>query len=166
MSINKEEKKAVVEEIKSKIKDASSVVLVDYRGLTVGEDTELRADFRKADVDYKIYKNRLAKIAFNELGYADFDSFLEGPTSFAFGGNDSTAPARILFEGIKKYQKMQAKCGLMDGGFTDAKAIEQIAHLPSREVLLSRMLGSMLAPLSGLARVLAAIAEQKEGAQA
>lgn len=162
MSTIREEKQAVVEEIKSKINQAKSVVLVDYKGLTVGQDTELRANFRKAGVEYKVYKNRLAKIAFNELGYNQFDAFFEGPTAIAFGMQDSVSPAKITCESIKKYNKMQAKCGLMDGEFIDEAKIKVIATLPSKEVLLSKMLGSMLAPISKLAYVLKGIAEKQE----
>ena len=89
MSEIRTQKEAVVEEIKSKIQAAKSVVLVDYKGLTVAQDTELRTNFRKAGVEYKVYKNRLAKIAFNELGYTCFDAALEGPTAIAFAMNDS-----------------------------------------------------------------------------
>lgn len=162
MSEIREEKKAVVEEIKGKIQAANSVVLVDYKGLTVAQDTELRANFRKSGVEYKVYKNRLAKIAFNELGYNQFDDSFEGPTAIAFGMEDSVAPARITYEGIKKFNKMQAKCGLMDGGFMDEAQVKVIASLPSKEVLLAKMLGSMLAPISKLAYVLNAIAEKQE----
>lgn len=161
MSTILEQKKEVVEEIKSKIQAAQSVVLVDYKGLTVAQDTELRSKFRAEGVEYKVYKNRLAKIAFNELGYADFDSVLEGPTAIAFGMKDSVAPAKIVYEGIKAYNKLQAKCGLMDGAYVDEAAVKVIASLPSREVLIAKMLGSMLAPISKLAYVLNAIGEKQ-----
>ena len=161
MSEIRTQKEAVVEEIKSKIQAAKSVVLVDYKGLTVAQDTELRTNFRKAGVEYKVYKNRLAKIAFNEMGFTQFDNELEGPNAIAFGMKDSVAPARIIYEGVKSYNnKLDAKCGLMDGEFVDKEAVKVIASLPAKEVLIAKMLGSMLAPISKLAYVLNAIAEK------
>ena len=162
MSEIRKEKEAVVEEIKTKIQAAKSVVLVDYKGLTVAQDTELRCNFRKAGVEYKVYKNRLAKIAFNELGFNQFDEALEGPTAIAFSMNDSVSAAKISAEANKKYNKLQTNCGLVDGEFNDADALKIIASLPSREVLIAKMLGSMLAPVSKLAYVLNAIAEKQE----
>ena len=162
MSEIRKEKEAVVEEIKTKIQAAKSVVLVDYKGLTVAQDTELRCNFRKAGVEYKVYKNRLAKIAFNELGFTQFDEALEGPTAIAFSMNDSVSAAKISAEANKQYNKLQTKCGLVDGEFNDADALKIIASLPSREVLIAKMLGSMLAPVSKLAYVLNAIAEKQE----
>lgn len=162
MSEIRTQKEAVVEAIKSKIQAAKSVVLVDYKGLTVAQDTELRTNFRKAGVEYKVYKNRLAKIAFNELGYTCFDAALEGPTAIAFAMNDSVSAAKIAAEGGKKFNKLETKCGLVDGEFNDADALKIIASLPSREVLIAKMLGSMLAPISKLAYVLNAIAEKQE----
>ena len=162
MSEIRKEKEAVVEEIKTKIQAAKSVVLVDYKGRTVAQDTELRCNFRKAGVEYKVYKNRLAKIAFNELGFTQFDEALEGPTAIAFSMNDSVSAAKISAEANKKYNKLQTKCGLVDGEFNDADALKIIASLPSREVLIAKMLGSMLAPVSKLAYVLNAIAEKQE----
>ena len=162
MSEIRKEKEAVFEEIKTKIQASKSVVLVDYKGLTVAQDTELRCNFRKAGVEYKVYKNRLAKIAFNELGFTQFDEALEGPTAIAFSMNDSVSAAKISAEANKKYNKLQTKCGLVDGEFNDADALKIIASLPSREVLIAKMLGSMLAPVSKLAYVLNAIAEKQE----
>ena len=162
MSEIRKEKEAVVEEIKTKIQAAKSVVLVDYKGLTVAQDTELRCNFRIAGVEYKVYKNRLAKIAFNELGFTQFDEALEGPTAIAFSMNDSVSAAKISAEANKKYNKLQTKCGLVDGEFNDADALKIIASVPSREVLIAKMLGSMLAPVSKLAYVLNAIAEKQE----
>lgn len=157
-------KKQVVEEIKAKIQNASSIVLVDYKGLTVKQDTEMRAKFRAAGVEYRVMKNRLVKIAFNELGFNEFDNFLEGPTALAFGSEDAIAPAKVTFESIKAYNKLEAKCGLMDNAFIDGAAVKAIAALPSREVLLAKMLGSMLAPISKLAYVINAVKEQREQA--
>lgn len=156
-----EQKKQVVEDIKAKIQAASSIVIVDYKGLTVKQDTELRQKFRDSGVEYKVLKNRLVKIAFNELGYTQFDSALEGPSAIAFGSSDIAAPARVVMDGIKSYNKMTAKCGLLEGEYLDEAGVKSLAQLPSREVLLAKMLGSMLAPISKLAYVLDAIKEQK-----
>ncbi len=156
-----EQKKQVVDGIKAKISAASSIVLVDYKGLTVAQDTELRCKFRAAGVEYKVLKNRLVKIAFNELGYTQFDSFLEGTTAVAFGSTDTIAPARIAVESMKTFTKLNAKCGLVDGTFFDEAGIKTVATLPSKEVLLAKMLGSMLAPISKFAYVLDSIKNQK-----
>ena len=166
MSEIRTQKEAVVEEIKSKIQAAKSVVLVDYKGLTVAQDTELRTNFRKAGVEYKVYKNRLAKIAFNELGYTCFDAALEGPTAIAFAMNDSVSAAKIAAEGGKKFNKLETKCGLVDGEFNDADALKIIASLPSREVLISKLLGSFKSPISSFARVIQAIADKDNEAAA
>lgn len=161
MSEIRTQKEAVVEEIKSKIQAAKSVVLVDYKGLTVAQDTELRTNFRKAGVEYKVYKNRLAKIAFNELGYTCFDAALEGPTAIAFAMNDSVSAAKICSRRRQKVQQNSRRSAVfVDGEFNDADALKIIASLPSREVLIAKMLGSMLAPISKLAYVLNAIAEK------
>ncbi|MEG2456858.1 MAG: 50S ribosomal protein L10, partial [Clostridia bacterium] len=122
-------KKQIVEEIKTKIQNASSLVLVEYKGLTVKQDTEFRSKLRESGVDYKVMKNRLVKIAFNELGYTQFDSALEGPTAIAFGSRDAIAPAKIVCEGIKSYNKLSAKCGLIDGAYLDEAGIKIIAAL-------------------------------------
>lgn len=156
-----DQKKQVVEEIKAKISAASSIVLVDYKGLTVAQDTELRNRYRAAGVEYKVLKNRLVKIAFKELGYNQFEKFLDGPTAVAFGGADSMAPAKITVESAKAFTKLSAKCGMVDGTFFDEQGIKAVALLPSREVLLSKMLGSLLAPISKFAYVLSAIKDQR-----
>lgn len=156
----KDQKRQQIDEIKAKISAASSIVLVDYKGLTVKQDTELRSKFRAAGVDYKVLKNRLVKIAFNELGYTQFDNDLEGPTALAFGSSDIGAPARIALAGIKDYNKMSTKCGLLEGAFIDNGGVQSLAALPTKEVLLAKMLGSMLAPISKLAYVLKAISEK------
>ena len=155
-------KQPIVAEISEHIKDAQAVVLATYSGITVEQDTALRKEMREAGVEYKVYKNRLAKIAFNELGYTCFDAALEGPTAIAFAMNDSVSAAKIAAEGGKKFNKLETKCGLVDGEFNDADALKIIASLPSREVLIAKMLGSMLAPISKLAYVLNAIAEKQE----
>ena len=140
-----------VEEIKSKIQSAQSVVLVNYAGLTVAQDTALRKAMREAGVTYTVYKNRLAKRAFNELGYTDFDEALNGPTAIALSDKDPAAPAKILLAKIKELSKMEVKCGLLEGSYIDVAGVEQLADLPSKEVLLATLLGALQAPITGLA---------------
>ncbi len=155
-------KKQQVEEIKAKITSAKSIVLIDYMGLTVAQDTAFRKELRDNGVDYAVLKNRLVKIAFNELGYNQFDEALNGPTAVAFSSTDAVAPAKYIVKNIKALNKMKTKCGMVEGEFMDEAGLKKIADIPSKEVLLSKMLGSMQSPLSKLARCLKQIAEQKE----
>ena len=154
-----------VAEIKEKIAKAQSMVVFDYRGLTVEEVTALRNDMRKAGVEYVVLKNSIVERAAKED--EKIHDFLKGPSAFAFGYDDAVAPAKILKEAIKKYKKCEMKGGIINGVVSDADAMNALADLPSREVLLARLLGSMMSPLSGLAIVLDQIAKQKgEGAPA
>ena len=162
MSAIRDAKAEKVAEIKEKLEKAGSFVLVDYKGLTVAEDTAMRNDFRKSGVSYHVYKNRLMKIALNELGYTQFDEALNGPTAIALGSTDIAAPAKIAIEKAKAYKKMAVKCGFVDGKFLDAKGCEVLATLPSREGLISQILGLLQSPMAGFARCVAAIAEQKQ----
>jgi len=149
-----EEKKQLVEEIKGKIGAAKSVVIVDYKGLSVFEDTELRKTLREANVEYRVLKNRLVQKAFNELGYSDFDEALNGPTAVAFANGDPVAPAKILLESADKTKKLSVKCGMIDGSYITVDGVKELATLPPKEVLLAKLLGTLEAPISGLARVL------------
>ncbi len=155
-------KQQQVEEIKEKISAAKSIVIIDYMGLNVAEDTAFRKDMRNAGVDYQVLKNRLVQRAFNELGYTQFDEALNGPTAVAFSDKDAVAPAKVIFENIKKFNKMKAKCGMVEGDFLDENGVKQIATIPSREILLAKMLGSMQSPITGLAVCLNKIAEKME----
>ena len=157
-----EEKSKQVEEIKAKIKAAKSIVLVDYKGLTVSEDTELRKSMRDNKCSYAVLKNRLVKKAFNDLGNTNFDEALNGPTALAFSNEDEVAPAKTIAEASKKFSKMAIKCGLVDGEFMDEAKMQQVSEIPSREVLLAKMLGSMQSPITKLAICLNKIAEQKQ----
>lgn len=157
-----EEKSKQVEEIKAKIKAAKSIVLVDYKGLTVSEDTELRKSMRDNKCSYAVLKNRLVKKAFNDLGNTNFDEALNGPTALAFSNEDEVAPAKTIAEAIKKFSKMAIKCGLVDGEFMDEAKMQQVSEIPSREVLLAKMLGSMQSPITKFAICLNKIAEQKQ----
>ena len=156
-------KQPVVDEIKEYAQKASAAVLVDYRGLTVEEDTALRKQLREAGVVYKVYKNSLLKRAFEGTAYAQLDGKLEGPTAIAFGIDDATAPARILAEFAKKAPNLEFKGGVVEGTYYDEKGIEAIATIPSRDILISRLLGSLQAPIANLARVLKQIAEKNGG---
>ncbi len=155
ISANREAKIQAVSEIVSKIEKASSFVVVNYIGLTVEQDTALRKSFRDAGVEYKVLKNRLFAIALKELGYSDeFSKHLEGPSAFAFGYDDPTAPARVVTENIKKYDKLSIKCGSVDKSYIDDKGVIELSKLPSREALLGILAGTLQAPISGLARAL------------
>ncbi|HCJ01633.1 MAG TPA: 50S ribosomal protein L10 [Clostridiales bacterium] len=154
MSAALEEKKKLVEELKEKIGAAKSVVIVDYKGLSVFEDTELRKTLREANVEYRVLKNRLMQKAFNELGYSDFDEALNGPTAVAFANGDPVAPAKILLDSADKTKKLTVKCGMVDGTYINVDGVKELATLPPKEVLLAKLLGTLEAPISGLARVL------------
>lgn len=155
-------KRDVVESIKEQIQNSHSFVIVDYKGLTVAQDTEFRAEFRKNGVEYKVLKNTLFKIALHELGYTEFDEALNGPTAIAFGMEDAVAPAKVASEGIAKYKAMQIKCGMFDGKYADAATVDAMSKVPSKEVLLAMLVSVLSAPMRGLAVALNAIAEKAE----
>lgn len=156
-----EEKKKVVEEIKDKIEKAKSVLIINYSKISVSEDTQLRREFRKNNVDYKVYKNTMVRRAFNELGVKDFDKELNGTTSIAFGADVNTA-ARITVEQSKKIQdKIIPKCGYIDKTYADKATVLQLASIPGREVLLAKLMGSLKAPITKFAMLLKAIAEKQ-----
>ena len=160
---NRQIKEAKVAEIKEKLEKAQGVVLASYQGLTVEEDTMLRKSLREAGVEYKVYKNTLVTLAANELGLGDLVQYLEGPVSIAFGYEDATAPARVLNDFAKK---LELKAGIVDGIVYDKAGVEKLATIPSKEVLIAKLLGSFKAPLSNLAYLLNAIKEKKESESA
>ena len=153
-------KKPIVDEIKGYAVDAKAAVLVDYRGLTVEQDTALRKKLREAGVVYKVYKNTYLKMAFEGTDFAQLNNELEGPTAVAFGLEDATAPARILAEVAKTADKLEFKSGVVEGTYYDAKGLQVIATIPSREVLISKLLGSLQSPVTNFARVIKQIAEK------
>jgi large subunit ribosomal protein L10 len=157
-------KQPVVEEIKELLNGAQAAVIVDYRGLTVEEDTKLRNQLRKENVTYKVYKNTMIRFAIQGTEFEDLGKHLEGPTALAVSKEDATAPARILFNFSKEAKALELKAGVIDGTYYDEKGILDIALVPSREVLLSKLLGSLQSPIANLARVIKQIAEQKENA--
>jgi len=160
MSANFENKKVVVEEIKNYAKDAKTIVLVDYKGLTVAEVSELRNAFRKAGATYKVYKNRLMKIAFESLGIKFDDSLLEGTTAVAFHSEDAIAPAKIAVDGENKYKALTVKAAWYDGKQLDANETKKLASIPSKEVLVAQLVGLLTMPMRGLAVAISEIAKK------
>ena len=154
-------KQPIVAEISDLLNGAASAVAVDYRGLTVAQDTELRKQLREAGVTYKVYKNTLIRRAAEGTDFAAMDPHLEGPTAIAVSKEDATAPARILAEFAKKADKLEIKAGVVEGTYYDAKGMQAISSIPSREVLLGRLFGSMKSPIANFARVLNQIAEKQ-----
>ena len=162
-------KQPIVEEISGYLKEAQSVVLVDYRGLTVivnysgitvEQDTQLRKAMREAGVVYKVYKNTMMNFAFKGTDYEALVPYLEGPSAVAIAKDDATAPARILGKYAKNIEALEIKGGVVEGIAYDAKGISAIASIPGREELLSKLLGSLQSPITNLARVLNQVAEK------
>ena len=162
------QKAARVAEVQEKIQNAQSVVIVDYRGYTVEQDTELRTNFRKAGVEYAVIKNGILTRAAEAAGIdAAVAEYFKGPTAVAFGVEDPAAPAKIIKDFIKKTKKGAIKGGIVNGAIQDVKGMEALAELPPREVLIARILGSMNAPITKLAVAINAIKEKlEEGAPA
>ena len=155
-------KKPVVEEIKANLDGAQTAVVVDYRGLTVEQDTQLRKQLREAGVVYKVYKNTLVKRAIAGTEFEPMTDMLEGPTAIAICATDATAPARILSNFAKTAEALELKCGVVEGTYYDAAGIQTIASIPSRDELLSKFLGSIQSPITNFARVIKQIAEKNE----
>ncbi len=159
-------KQPIVAEIAELFNGAKSAVVVDYRGLTVEQDTLLRKQLREAGVTYKVYKNTMIRFAAKGTEFEALEANLEGPTALAVSKEDATAPARILAQFAKTADKLELKGGVVDGTYYDQKGIQVIATIPSREVLLGRLFGSMQSPIANLARVLNQIAEAQNGGSA
>ena len=153
-------KQPIVEAISEEIKDAQSVVLVDYRGLTVAQDTELRKQLREAGIIYKVYKNTMIKRAIEGTEFEGLTDCLEGPSAIAISKDDATAPARILCKFAKDAKALELKAGVIEGTVYDVDGLTELSKIPSREELLAKLLGSMQSPITNLARVLNQIAEQ------
>ena len=152
-------KKPIVDEISELLNGAATAVVVDYRGLTVAEDTALRKQLREAGVVYKVYKNTMINFAIKDTEFADLAQHLEGPTAIAVCKDDATAAARVLAKFAKTAEALEIKGGVVDGIYYDAAGIAKIASIPSRDVLLSKLLGSMQSPITNFARVIKQIAE-------
>ncbi len=158
------EKQAIVEALAERIQSAGSGVLVDYKGITVAQDTALRAELRGNDVEYSVVKNTLTRFALKKVGMEGFDEVLNGTTSLATSNGDPIAPFRICNDHAKKLNEVfTIKAGFMDGRVLTMDEIEAISELPSKEALYAKVLGTMLAPITSLAVVLGQIVEQKGG---
>lgn len=152
-----------IEAIKEKIQKAKAVILVDYKGLTVEQDTKLRADFRKANLEYKVLKNTYVRRAFNELGTKDFDEALNGPTALAFGYDDEAAACKAVNAQAKDLgEKFNIKCGSIEGAFTSTEDITVLAKLPSRNELIAKLMATINAPVQYVVYALNAIKEKEE----
>ncbi|MBQ6998509.1 MAG: 50S ribosomal protein L10 [Clostridia bacterium] len=154
-----EQKKTTVAELIEKLKSAQAGVLVDYRGLTVSEDTELRRKFREAGVDYTVVKNTLTRFAAKEVGLDELDGVLHGPTSLAISDSDPVAPAKIISDFAKGNDKVEIKAGFLDGKVISLDEIKTLANTPSRETLIAKIMGSLNAPVSNLVRTLQALVD-------
>ena len=143
-----------VEEIKAKISKAQSIVLVDYRGLNVEQLTELRSQYRKAGVEYKVYKNSMMRFAFKDSGLESFNEFLKGPSAIAFGYDDPVSAAKVTAQFAKTNDKLEIKAGIVDGKVIGIDGVKNLAELPSREVLIAQVLGGFMSPIQGFANVL------------
>lgn len=163
MSKNLEIKKGVVADIKEKFEKAQSAVLVDYRGLNVAEVTDLRNQLRKAGVEYAVLKNTMINLAIKDMNLDGMKAHLEGPTAVAFGYEDAVAPAKILSEFAKKNKNVTIKCGVVDGGFIDESSVQALASTPSREVLIAKIMGSMMSSVSKFVYALEAIRKKQAG---
>lgn len=162
-----ESKKAVVDALSEKMKGATAAVFVDYKGISVAQDTELRRKFREANVDYSVVKNTLTRFAAKKAGYDQFDEILNGTTSMACTTGDPIAPARIVCEFAKKNKNvLSIKGGFVEGSVLSADQLNAFGELPSKDALVAQVLGTFLAPISSLAFVLDQIRTQKDGSSA
>ena len=157
-----EQKAQQVEEIVEKVKKSKSIVLVDYRGLTVAQDTEMRVNMRKAGVDYKVLKNRLVLRALNNCGFDGFEKVLEGPTAVAFGYEDAVAPAKIVAETVTKTNnKIAIKGGVIEGKQASVEEVNALSKIPAKPVLVGQLLGMLTSPMRSLAVALSEIAKKQ-----
>ena len=160
-----EQKQQIVESLAAKIRDAKSGVLVKYEGITVADDTELRSALRKAGVEYTVMKNTLTGKACEIAGYGDMKQYLSGMTAIAIGTDDPIAPAKIMKTFADKLDRFEIKAGFVDGGLLDKAGVEALAEIPSKEVLIAKMMGSLMSPLYGLAYVLQAKIDKENGGE-
>ncbi|OOB79627.1 MAG: 50S ribosomal protein L10 [Epulopiscium sp. Nele67-Bin002] len=159
-------KQIIIDEIKGKLEGASSIALVDYRGLTVEQDTIMRRSMRESGVEYKVYKNSMISFAIKGTEFESLDKHLAGPTAMAISYQDATAGPRVLAEVAKTNDNLEFKAGIVEGNYYDAKGIAAIGSIAPREELLGRLLGSFKSPISSFARVIKEIANSKGGAEA
>ena len=159
-----ESKKAIVDALADKLQGSTAAVFVDYKGITVAQDTELRNKFREAGVEYTVVKNTLTRFAANKAGYNQFDELLNGTTSLATTTGDPIAPARIVCEFAKKNKNvLKIKGGFVEGSVLSVEQLQGFGELPSKDALIAQVLGTFLAPISSLAFVLDQTRQQKEG---
>lgn len=156
MSKNRKAKAAVVERLRDDLQRSQAVVLADYRGLNVPEDTELRRKLREMGVEYRVVKNTLLRRAAAEIGLEGLEPYLEGPTAIAFGFDDVVAPAKALNDFAKTHEALELKAGLLEGRVISVEEVKRLATLPPREELLAKVLAGLQAPLAGMVNVLAA----------
>jgi large subunit ribosomal protein L10 len=161
-----EKKQPVIAEIAANVKDAQAIVLVDYRGITVEQDTKLRRELRAAGITYKVYKNTMMTLAFKGTAFEGLLPYLEGPSAMAISREDATAPARMLMKFAKEVPTLELKAGMVEGIAYDAAGIVEVAKIPSRDELLSKLLGSIQSPIANFARVIKQIAEKDGGGEA
>jgi large subunit ribosomal protein L10 len=154
-------KQEQVADILDKVKRAKGIVLVDYRGINVLDDTNLRSQLRKEKIEYKVLKNRLMLRALNQAGFTGMDKVLEGPTAVAFSYDDATAPARIIQENLKKMPKISIKAGVIEGRIMDGAQVTAVANIPPYKVLLSQLLGLLTNPMRSLAVAVSEVAKKK-----
>jgi len=154
-----EQKKQIVAELVETLKSAQAGVLVDYRGITVEEDTRLRAKLREAGVEYKVVKNTLTRFAANEVGFGELDPQLNGPTALAISTTDAVAPAKVISDFAKDVEALEIKAGFVDGKVIGLDEIKQLASTPSKDVLIAKIMGSLNAPISKLVRTLQALVD-------
>ncbi|OKL35936.1 50S ribosomal protein L10 [Domibacillus mangrovi] len=157
-----EKKQALVGEIADKFKNSPSTIIVDYRGLSVAQVTELRKQLRDAGVEFKVYKNSMTRRAAEAASITGLEEFLTGPNAVAFGSEDVVAPAKILNEFAKANEALEIKAGVLEGNFVSAEEVKALAELPSREGLLSMVLSVLQAPIRNFALAAKAVADQKE----
>lgn len=160
MSANFESKKLLVEEITNYAKDAKAIVLIDYKGLTVSQVSELRKQYREAGAVYKVYKNRLMKIAFESLGIKFQDADLEGSTAVAFSSTDAVVPAKIAVDGTTKFKLMQVKAGYCEGKYQTKDEVIALSRIPSKEVLVAQLLGLLTSPMRSFAVAVSEVAKK------
>ena len=150
-----EKKKQQVQKINEKLINSGSFILADYRGLTVEQDTKLRAEMRKEGIEYSVIKNNILKFAIKGTSFEDLDPYLSGPTAVAVS-DDQVAPAKLLSKFAKEFKALEIKAGAVDGNVIDIKGVERLSNLPSKEELIAKMLGSMNSPVAGFVNVLSA----------
>ena len=157
-----EQKKQIVVEIADKLKASKSTIVVDYRGLTVAELTELRKQLREAGIEYKVYKNSMTRRAADSVELTALNEYLTGPSAIAFSNEDVVAPAKIINDFAKKHEALEIKAGVIEGNIATVEEVKALAELPSREGLLSMLLSVLQAPIRNFALATKAVADQKE----